>query len=187
MKAAWLSASISLRRSANSLKSSSVTVPYSIFCKNEAKLNVLLLVLLVESVDVVESEEDVVESVDDAVVPDTAAVESLSSFDSLKLARRFCSASNSSLLSRCGGGGGCTATALASPDAFSALCSAVKSSSVTVPDLTLSRKEDKIESRSEELPVLEADVTADTVAEELLSLLVPVVSELVVFATGTNP
>lgn len=150
----------------------------------------LLLVLLVESVDVVESEEDVVESVDDAVVPDTAAVESLSSFDSLKLARRFCSASNSSLLSRCGGGGGgggCTATALASPDAFSALCSAVKSSSVTVPDLTLSRKEDKIESRSEELPVLEADVTADTVAEELLSLLVPVVSELVVFATGTNP
>ena len=165
-----------------------MTVPSSTFCKNEAKLNVLLLVLLVESVDVVESEEDVVESVDDAVVPDTAAVESLSSFDSLKLAKRFCSASNSSLLSRCGGGGGgCTATALASPDAFSALCNAVKSSSVTVPDLTLSRKEDKIESRSEELPVLEADVTADTVAEELLSLLVPVVSELVVFATGTNP
>ena len=170
MKAAWLSASISWSRSDNSFKSSVVTVPSSTFCKNEAKLNELLVVsdavVSAASVDVVD------ESVDEAVVPATAAAASVSSLESLRLASRLCKADSSSLLTCCGGGGGggAAASVVASSDSFKALCNAVKSSSVTVPFFTLSRKEDKIVS-----------------SFDVLSLLVPAVSELVLPVTGTNP
>ena len=200
MKAAWLSASISLSKSANSFKSSVVTVPSSTFCKNEARLKELLVLALVASeavvlevsvevVDEVVDEEDVEESVEEADVPATAAAVSLSSLESLKLAKRFCKAPNSSLLAFCGGGGGggAAASMLVSSMSAKALCRAVKSSSVTVPFFTLSRKEDKVVSKFAALSVPETEVSADKVVAALLSLLLPVVSELVRLFTGTSP
>lgn len=193
MKAAWLSASISLRRSANSFKSSVLTVPSSTFFKNEARLKVPLVLSLVVSDAVVlaVSVEVVVEVVDELVdeadVSATAAAVSLSSLESLKLANRLCKADSSSLLTCCGGGGGggAAAASVASLESFNTLCNAVKSSSVTVPFFTLSRKEDKIVSKFEELSVPATEVSA--AALEVLSLLLPVVSELVLPLTGTNP
>ena len=143
-------------------------------------------VVLAVSVEVVA--EEVEESVDEADVPATAAVVSLSSLESLKLANRLCNAPSSSLLTCCGGGGGgVAACAVVSLESFKALCNAFKSSSVTVPFLTLSRKEDKSVSKFEELLVPETEVNAATVVEDVLSLLLPVVSELVLPLTGTRP